>query len=111
MGAISGNIAMIRLNAKTLGAISINIDKLLLVNHLGDEIAINYEANSTLIIANPEVIEDGSINIMDICKIASRIGVIRGSLGYDEKFDFNKDGAIDFKDLDFIIKCFVEDNE
>ena len=109
-GAIAGNIAKIRLNAKSIGSVSVKFDKLLLVNHLGDEIAANYQTHSTLFIVNPDVMEDGVINIKDICRLASKIGIEKGTAGYEEKYDFDKNGAIDYKDLDFIIKCFVEDN-
>ena len=110
-GAISGNIAKLRLNAKSLGDISIKLDKLLLVNHRGDEIAANYQIDSTLFVVNPDIKEDGAINIKDICKLASKIGAVEGTNGYDEKFDFDKNGSIDYKDFDFIIKCYVEDEE
>ena len=111
MGAIQGNIANIKLNAKAIGDVSINFDKLLVVNHKGDEIAINTVFDNTINLVDPNIAgSDQGINILDICKLASKVGKVTGDMGYNSNMDFNKDGVIDFKDFDFIFKCFNEDN-
>ncbi|EYE87883.1 hypothetical protein Q428_10910 [Fervidicella metallireducens AeB] len=108
MGVISGDIARLKLNAKKIGKVSINFKKLLLVNHLGDDIAINILTDSSLSIANPDITMDSVIDIRDICKVAHKLGKINGQDGYDLALDLNGDGLVDLIDFNFIIKCFIE---
>lgn len=109
VGAIKGTIAQIRINAKTLGKAQFKLDKLLLVNYLGDEVAINILDTKEINIVNPDLQGDSKLNIKDICLIASRLGKKAGDAGFDEDLDLNKDGLVDMKDFNFIISSFNED--
>ncbi|MFD3155930.1 S8 family serine peptidase [Haloimpatiens sp. FM7330] len=108
-GIIKGILAQMKLNAKKLGDVKIKLDKLLVVNHLGDEVAVNTLIDRSFIIAEPDLISDGKVNIKDICAFASKIGSSKDDDDFDSKLDLNKDGVMDFKDFNFLTECFKED--
>lgn len=109
VGAIKGTIAQLKVNAKTIGKVQFKLDKLLLVNYLGDEIAINVIGTKDISIVNPDLQGDQKLNIKDICLMASSLGKKTGDIGFEEGLDLNKDGLVDMKDFNFIINSFNED--
>lgn len=42
---------------------------------------------------------DGAINMLDIMLLASAFNTIKGSAGYNDKYDLDKNGAINMSDV------------
>ncbi|MFD3155929.1 S8 family serine peptidase [Haloimpatiens sp. FM7330] len=104
-GITEGSIASIKFKANNFEMGSIDVDKMLLGNYEGQELAVKVEKQN-IIVANPDINRDGIVNVKDYAYAAYSYGADSKDVRYRADADINKDDIIDELDINYIIKHF-----
>lgn len=104
-GISSGNVAKIKFTTNKMGISAINVDELSVGNYLGNELAVKV-SKENIITANPDVNNDGVVNIKDYAYTAYSFGADENDVRYRLRADVNRDGKIDNIDVNYIIENF-----
>jgi hypothetical protein len=108
LGDISrnGNIPMIDITLKVKNQDGLAVTKLLkestLANKDADIAALKADVETKVAIANADVTLSGGVQINDIVLVAQAFGKTTGSSGYNSRYDMDKDGTIDIRDIAYV---------
>jgi len=104
-GISTGNVAKVKFITNKMGVSIINVDNLSVGNYLGNELAVKV-SKENIITANPDVNNDGVVNIKDYAYCAYSFGADKNDIRYRLNADVNRDGKIDDIDVNYIIENF-----
>ena len=104
-GVSSGNVAKIKFTTNKMGISPISVDGLSVGNYLGNELAVKI-LKENIITANPDVNNDGVVDIKDYAYCAYSFGADKNDIRYRINADVNRDGKIDEIDVNYIIENF-----